>query len=1043
MKKKLTCSRRTTARFVFPLCLLFSIFHLAFSVSVMAQAITVNGTIKDDKGAALSGAVVKIKGANKSVVTDRDGKYIIQVPGTETVLVFSFVGYEGIQETVGQRTQIDVIMTSTGGKLDDVVVVGYGTQKKRDLTGAVATVAGAELNKRVATDPTQLLQGKLPGLSLTQATGEAGNENFVLRIRGLGTYSSAGSSPLVIVDGLPGSLSALDPQNIESITLLKDAASAAIYGTRAANGVILVTTKQGSNGKFQLSYDVNVGIAKPTALPKNLIYNSATYMELWNQAAINSGYANRFSQTQIDAYKNPSNPDLYPNVNWLDLVMRTVTTQTHHVGMTGGRNGTTFNIGLGYNDQPDIMIGFSYKKYNLQLNLNSKINDWATVGGSMTFNYGKRVYTSRGSQDQFLSAMSQSPMYGPTLPDGSGRYVNSVYPSVQTPNKNPVAIAENALANNIDYYLQSNLYINIKLLKGLEWRTSGGLNYDFQKTSDFKPVIYQYNWFAGPFDAPERTLDVNGQGMVVTDNNFIYPVGYTQLTYSKEIGDHSFKALAGTQAEYNKAQVLSGSRTTPFSSNLLDELNWGPTASQLASGNSTEWSLRSYYGRLNYDYDGKYLFEANARYDASSRFPPDNKWALFPSFSAGWVLSREKFMDGISWLNNLKLRGSWGRLGNQNIANYPYQMVYSNLNSYNNNIQYAYSFSGSSLNAGAAINGLTDKRIHWENTRVVDAGVDVTVFRNLNVTVDWYNKLTYDILYQQAIPAYTGLTGPFVNNGKMRNTGIEASAQYTGKVADVSYSVGGTFQTNKNTLVKFGAPQIITGNNTINIEGQPYGSFYMYKYAGIFQSDDEIAKSPKQPYSPKPGYLKFENTDTSNNAIDANDRVIVAGVNPKFEYSFNASASWRNFDISIFLYGSYGQKIFANGWGVQPFNQGSPPTTDWLNAWTPQNHSTTMPLIYITGQGNANSNIGTASTYYLKDGSFLRIKNMQIGYNMPPLITKRLAMSSLRVYVAGDNLVTFTKFKGLDPERVPSTGNNRYVVHPQNQVFSFGLKAVF
>ena len=1042
MKKIFDCVITISGRSVFTVLLFFTIFQVAFSGSAYAQSVVISGTIKDDKGVALEGAVVKVKGSGKAAVADNNGKYSIPVPGPEAVLVFSFVGYAAVEETVGQRKQIDVSMVSTGGKLDDIVVVGYGTQKIKNLTGAIATVGSAELNKRVATDPTQLLQGKLPGLSLTQASGEAGNENFVLRIRGLGTNSAAGSSPLVIVDGLPGSLTNLDPQNIESVTVLKDAASAAIYGTRAANGVILVTTKQGSNGKFQLSYDLNVGITKPTALPDNLVYNSATYMEMWNQAAINSNYPNRYSQAQIDAYKNPSDPNLYPNVNWLDILMRTVTTQTHHVGMTGGRNGTTYNIGLGYVDQPDMMIGFSYKKYNLQFNLNSKINDWATVGGSMTFNYGKRLYASRGSQDQFLSTLSQQPMYGPQLPDGSGRYVNSVYPNVQGPNKNAVAIAENALVNNTDYYFQNNLYINIRLLKGLEWRTSGGFNYDFQKTKDFKPVINQYNWFAGPNDAPERTLDVNGQGMIVTDNNYIYPVGYTQLTYTKEIGNHNFKALAGTQAEYNKTEVLLGSRNTPFPTNELEELNAGSIASQLASGNTTEWSLRSYYGRLNYDYDGKYLFEANGRYDASSRFTPENKWAFFPSLSAGWVITREKFMEGIHWLNTLKLRGSWGRLGNQNITNYPYQLVYSNLNAYNNNIQYAYSFAGNSLNAGAAINALTDRNIHWENTRVVDVGLDVTLFKSLNVTFDWYNKFTYDILAQPAIPAYVGLAAPYLNNGEMRNTGFEASAQYTGKVSDVNYSVGGTFQANKNTLVKYGAPQINTGNNTINIEGQPYGSFYMYKYAGIFQSDDEITKSPKQQFNPKPGYLKFEDT-YEDNVIDAKDRVIVPGVFPKFDYSFNASASWKNFDMTIFLYGSYGQKIYANGWGVQPFNQGSPPTYDWLNAWTPANPSTTMPLIYVTGQGNASSNIGTASTFYLVDGSFLRIKNLQVGYTLPAPIVKRIAMSSLRVFLSGDNLATFSKFKGLDPERVPSSSNTRYVVHPQNQVFSFGVKAVF
>lgn len=1022
------------------LLLCFTLF-LAYLPGVNAQVRTITGTIiKDSDRLPFPGATVRVKGSQQGTTTDGNGHYsLANVPANAT-LVITAIGAQTQEIPVGSQQKIDVTLAESSKGLNEVLVVGYGTQKKADLTGAVATVNGTELNKRIATDPTQLLQGKLPGLSLTQGSGEAGNEGSVLRVRGLGTYSSAGSSPLIIVDGLPGSLTALDPQNIESVTLLKDAASAAIYGTRAANGVILVTTRQGKNGKFQLSYDYSIGITKPTALPDNLIYNSAQYMQLYNQAAANSGYPNRFTPEMIAAYTNPSDPKRYPNYNWLDAVMRTVLVQTHHIGMTGGNNGTVYNVGLGYVDQPDIMIGFAYKKYNLQLNLNSKINSWATFGSSVTLNYGKRTYASRGSQDMFLSTLSQSPMYGPQLPDGSGRYVNSVYPSVQTPNKNPVAIANNALVNNNDYYLQSNFFLNIQLLKGLEWRTSGGLNFSYNKTYDFKPVINQYNWFAGPNDAPERTLDVNGQGLVVTDTNMIYPVGYSQLTYTHAIDRHNFKILAGTQAEYNKSQRLVGNRNTPFPSNALHELNAGPSGSQIATGTSSEWALRSYYGRLNYDYDEKYLLEVNARYDASSRFPPNNRWGLFPSVSAGWVLTREQFMKDISWLNNLKLRGSWGKLGNQNIGNYPYQDVYTSQNSYNSGTGYAYSFSGSSLNSGVAQNGLVDPDIRWETTRVVDFGADITLFNKLNVTVDWYDKLTYDILYTPLIPGYMGLDAPTINQGKMKNTGFEAAIQYTDNIGDVRFSAGGTIQTNKNTVIKFGAPAINTSNNTIVKEGQPYGSFYMYQYDGIFQSADEIARSPVQQYSPKPGYIKYKDV-TGNDTVDANDRVIVPGIFPKFDYSFNASVSWKNFDLSVFLYGSYGQKLFVNGWGIQPFNQGSPPSTDWLNAWTPENHSTTMPLIYITGQGTASQNISTASTYYLRSASFLRLKNLQIGYTLPPAISKRIAMSSLRIFFAGDNLLTFTSFKGLDPERV--SNNTRFVAHPQNQVFAFGVKAVF
>jgi TonB-linked SusC/RagA family outer membrane protein len=1005
------------------------LFILFAAIPGHAQNRSITGTIRDEKGGLLTGVTVTIKGTQLSTASDAGGKFVLHEVPAQATLVFSHVGFVTREEKLTGETNLAIVMQEQSVNMNEVVVVGYGTQKKINLTGAVATVGGDDLNKRIATNPTQLLQGKLPGLTITQGSGEAGNENNVLRVRGLGTYSGAGTDPLVIVDGIPGSLTSLDPANIASVTLLKDAASAAIYGTRGANGVILVTTKTGGNNGFHLSYDYNVGITSATQLPK-LIYNSATFMQLYNQAADNSGApaASRFSQAAIDAYAHATDKNLYPNVNWLKLMLRTVTAQNHHLSLSGGRNGTSYNIGLGYFDQPDIMLGFSYKKYNLQLNVNSKINEHVNVGSSLTLNYSKRVYARQGSQDQFLSTLSQAPLYGPKLPDGSGRYTSVAYP-FEVVNKNPVAVAENAAANTSDYYIQGNVFVNVKVLEGLEWKTSGGLNFDFQKTYDFRPAIYQYLWFAGPSDPYHKALDVGGQGLTVTDNNYIYPIVFSQLTYSKTIGDHSFKLLSGTQAEYNKTQSLNASRLV-YPNNDLREINAGATGSQLNGGTASEWSLFSLYGRLNYDFKERYLLEANYRYDASSRFPPSNKWGFFPSLSLGWRVSREAFMEPVTWLSDWKLRASWGKLGNQNITNYPYQNVYET--------GYAYPF-GSTLSSGVRQNSLVDTNIRWETTRAIDLGTDITVLNNrLTLTADWYNKETYDILYQQSLPAYIGLTAPIINYGKVRNTGIEVSAQYNDHIGDVKFSVGGNFQANKNKLVKFGAP-VISGT-TINMEGKPYGSFYLYEFAGIFQSADEVSKSPKQPYSPKPGYMKFKD-ENNDGVIDANDRVLVSGIYPKANYSINASAAWKNFDITIFLYGSYGQKIFVNGWGMQPFNQNSVPTTDWLNGWTPQNPSTTLPMIYLTGTGNISNNASTSSTYYLKDASFLRIKNIQVGYNVPAKYAKRAAMSSLRIYVAADNLATFSKFPGLDPERIVT--NTRYVSHPQNRVISFGIRTMF
>ena len=468
--------------------LLFSLMSMSAPAVLAQSQIKISGKVSSSTGEPLAGVTVQIKGVKNGTVTDGAGNYQILARDID-VLIFSLVGKEKTEVQVDKKDHINLVLQESSSLIDEVVVVGYGTQKKSNLTGAVAAVDGKVLNKRIATNPTQLLQGRMPGLRVTQGSGEAGNENVNLQVRGLGSYG-ASSAPLVIVDGIPGSLENLNPQAIENITVLKDAASAAIYGARAANGVILVTTKQGKAGKTQLSYDYNVGITKASALP-DLVYNSVDYMTLYNQANKNSGVTNpnaSFSQEMIDAYKNATDKRLYPDFNWLDAVFRTVPVQTHNLSLSGGAGGTNYNVILGYVNQPDIMIGTSFKKYNLQLNLGSKINDRISFGSSITLNYGDRKYPRNGSEDQFLSTISQSPLYGPVLPDGSGRYSSRAYP-FQSPNKNPVAVAENAFTRLNNYFMQGNIFLNVKILDGLDWKTSGGLTYGFTKNYTNKPVI--------------------------------------------------------------------------------------------------------------------------------------------------------------------------------------------------------------------------------------------------------------------------------------------------------------------------------------------------------------------------------------------------------------------------------------------------------------------------------------------------------------------------------------------------------------------------
>lgn len=981
--------------------------------------IIVKGRVTNLKGAAVSN--VNVTSGNGIGTTTNDlGEYSIRVDENATIS-FSFVGFTEQVVKVNKRTQIDVILVESSREMTDVVVVGYGTQNRRNLTSAVATVSGEDLNKRVATNPNALLQGQLPGLQVIQGSGEPGNEGVNLRIRGTSTFSGAGNDPLIIVDGLPGSLSVLNPNDIESVSLLKDAASAAIYGSRGANGVIVVKTKKGKSGNgFSLQYNYNVGISNPTSLP-DVVSNSAEFMELSNEANINSGRQPLYTQEQIDLYKNATDRVKYPNHKWLDDLFQPAYTQNHYLSLSGGKDNTNYSLGIGYTDQPGTMIGFSYKKYTMDLGLSSRVNKRVTIGTNVQMRYGDKSNPPQGAGDMFLSTLAQSPLYPPRAPDG--RWIKRAY-SNELGNKNTVAIAGNDVTRKTDdYYLQGNVSLDVQIMRGLTWETRAGANYNATKFNEFRPIVslYYYNdmSFAG-------NLDVGNPGLQVGRADNVYTVYYSQLNYKRLIGDHNIAILGGAQQEHNLGSYLNAGRNQ-FTTNLLRELNAGPRDGQTNSGSSSEWAIKSLYGSLNYDYQDKYLFGTSVRYDGTSRLPEDTRWGLFYSFSGGWRISRESFLEDVSWINDLKLRGSWGQLGNQNIGNYPYQPTLTNGD---------YAFGGA-IQPGYYASTLVDPSLTWETTQVLDFGVDLTAFKNkFSFTADWFNKYTFDILRGSQVPLWLGLNAPTINDGAVRNKGIELSAQYRDKINnDLGWYVGANFQRYKNTLEKYGKTEI--GSNTIREEGHPLDDYYMYVWDGIFQNQAEIDKSPKQPVTPTPGDLKIKDVN-KDGTIDDKDRTYVGGMYPSFQYTVNFGLTWKNFDFSAQLYGSQGQKIYVNGWGIEPFRQGSVPTTDWRNRWTPTNPSTTMPKIY-NADGYAPVQ-GYNSTYYLKDASFMRLKNIQVGYNLPLQVIRRAEMKSLRIYFVADNVFTISKFPGLDPER---TGNGNYVTYPQLRTFTFGATVQF
>lgn len=1000
------------------------------STTTKQETITVSGTITEvGTDMPIPGANILEKGTTNGVMTDFDGNYTIEIPSNAT-LVVSYIGFATQEIAVSGRSNINIALELETATLDEVVVVGYGTQKKVNLTGAVSSVDGDDLIRRPVTNSASMLQGQVPGLRVVQNSGEPGNEGLSVRIRGQGTFSGAGSNPLVLIDGVEGNLNSIDPNNIENVSVLKDAASASIYGSRAANGVILVTTKKGKGEGINVEYNLNTSIHTPTKL-FDLITNSAEYMELWNEAKINTGITSGlYPQSEIDLYRNATDRVRYPNADWLDIVFDPAFVQKHHLSINGTKGDTNYNLSLGYVDQPGVMMGFDYQRYNIRFNFGSQINDHIKFGTNIALKKGDRSAPRQGSEDLFIATLSQAPTYTPRLPDG--RYSYKAY-DFEANNKNPVAIVQNnAMRNTIDYNINAQGWVDIHFTDNLNWYTKASIVGDFTKWKDWRPQVQLYNFHSGEF---ATNLDVGGSGLTTNDTQNIYTNLFSYLKFEETFADnHHLTAQIGYSQEYNENQYLEGYRRDYAGNNLI-ELDAGSPAIQNAYGSTYEWALQSFFGRLGYDFKERYLVEFNLRYDGTSRLHEDTRWGAFPSFSAGWRVSEEPFIKnaGIDWLDNLKIRGSYGELGNQNIGNYPYQDILAFTGNY--------SFDNSVLSSGAAALALSNRNIMWETTKITDIGVDITAFRGLDITFDWYKKSTTDILRGSQLTGIVGLGAPTVNSGTMENTGVELSLQYRNMVQSgffegLAYNASFFIDKFKNELVDFGAQEI--SGTVVNEEGLPWNTYYMLEWDGIFQTQAEIDAAPKQ-YNDntEPGDLRFVDQN-GDGVVNDDDRTYIDGQYPDFEYSFNFSSNWKNFDFSFFFQGVEGRNIFVKDWGVQPFVQGSPPTTHWRDRWTPENPSTTMPKIYWGF--NAPDKISRNSTYYLQDASYLRLKNVTLGYSLPKDVVERINIKKLRLYVSGDNLLTFTDYFGLDPERA---GSGRFLNYPQNKIYSLGVNIIF
>jgi TonB-linked SusC/RagA family outer membrane protein len=808
----------------------------------------------------LSNISVTVKGTSTGVTSNNDGTYSIKAAGN-AILVFSSSTFQKKEISVKNRTEINATLESSVVNLNEVVVVGYGTQKKVNLTGSVSTISAQELTKRPATNVESLLQGKIPGLDVSSAYGKPGNEGNTLRVRGLGTFSSAGSSPLVLINGVNGDMSNLDPNDVESISVLKDAASSAIYGARAANGVILITTKKGKAGAPSISYNSSIMNQSATRLP-DLLYNSADYMENWNKGRIRSGQAAYFSQAEIDAFRNnPNDPIKYPNFNWIDHVFHPAIANNQSVNISGGNEKSTFNLSLGYYDQPGITSTYGFKKYNARLSAETKVKDWLTIGGDISF-VKKDMLLSNWDNNvdyQILAIYGSAPNYTPTIKmaDGTNGYIARYSNNInEWTVRNPDAQDASGLRTDERYNVAPQFYAQAKIFKDLTWHTKAALNYDFAAVKNHENPVNNYFFNNSSF---AHNNSPQAMGVQENWNQNLMTTAYSTLDYNKSFHEvHHLNVLAGYNQEYNVYRAIGGTKIT-FPTPDLRELNAGSSLGQSTSGTANEWAIRSYFGRINYNFKNKYLFEANGRYDGTSRIAPDNRWGFFPSVSAGWNVTQESFMKNISWLHNLKIRGSYGKLGNQNVGNYPYQSVLATT-SYPFNTAYP----------GALTNRMVDPSLRWETTTVTDIGADINVKNGLfTAAIDWYNKVTDDILYQIPVPASMGLSAPTVNYGKMKNTGFDIQLGTTNRLGDFRYNVNLILSHYKNEVLRILAPSY--GKVTIQ-QGLPFNSHYMIEWAGIFQNQAEIDKSPKHPFNPKPGDLKFKDAN-GDGIIDSKDRL--------------------------------------------------------------------------------------------------------------------------------------------------------------------------
>ena len=1006
--------------------LIFLLSGLSFA---FAQNINVKGTVTDNTGAALPGVSVKVKGATTGTVSDVNGHYAISVSSNST-LVFSYVGFTSKEVAVAGQLVVNASLIANSTGLDEVVVVGYGTQRKSVVTGAIASVSAKDLKDQEVTRLDDALQGRTAGVTVTQSSGAPGSGPQI-RVRGVTSINN--TEPLYVIDGLVvlnGGLDNINPDAIESIEVLKDA-SAAIYGSRASSGVILVTTKKGKMGNTTINYNGYIGYQQ---VVKHLgLANATQYAMLRNESKTNDGAAAPFA-----------NPSAFgTGTDWQNQIFGNARVQNNNLSISGGTDKSTYFAGFGYIDQAGIVEpGRSdYKRYNFTFNSTSKIKKWLTIGESFNYTY-ERTMGSFNTNSEFGGPLSDALNLDPITPVlQTDPTIAATYPALAVKNAagipygisnyvaqeitNPVAYSQIIAGNySWSHNILGNVYAEIEILPGLKFKTQYGGKQAFYGGDSFTPLYY--------LNASTSNSSATSAGRS-NNRNYTYTWDNT-ATYTRSIGLHNVNVVVGTSAFSQSSVGLSTTYTgLPYTS--FSQLSFNPSVSAAnrvgSSAEDQPYTVASEFTRVTYDYDQKYLFSGIIRRDGSSKFGANNVYGVFPGGEAGWVATREKFFPKDSFVDFLKIRGSYGVIGNeQSLGSFAYTSVVTTGSNY--------IIGQDGLAIGAAPGKPANPNLKWETLHTTDIGFDAIIFHNFNVTLDLYRKMTIGMLETQPIPAYTGYSSsPTANVGNMLNKGVEVELGYSGKTGDLNFHLNGNFAYNFNNVTYLGTIPYLDGGSfqassyplTRTQVGQPVGSFFGFKQVGIFQSAAQIASTPHLANA-QPGDFIWQDTN-GDGKIDQSDRVSLGSPLPKYTYGFTFTGSYKQFDVLVFGQGAWGNKVFEG------YRRLDIPTANYqieaLNAWTPTNTNTNYPRL---SDADPNNNFKYPSNFYLHNGGYFRIRTAQIGYNIKKQWLKAADIQNLRIYVSSNNLTTVSGYNGYDPE--VSGGVDRGV-YPLSRTFMVGL----